>query len=125
MVMAPILKWSTAAAIVLLAGIFIGRATAPKIDSENLRRTIASDIRRDLNQQLGQLVRDEVTKNASSTIASGHRYTDQVAQELYVALKKDVDTVALNADAGLRQTEQQLVQLADYQQPQNLPGPNQ
>jgi hypothetical protein len=34
-----------------------------------------------------------------------------------LALKKDVDTIAVNADAGLRQAEQQLVHLAGYSQP--------
>ena len=37
----------------------------------------------------------------------------------FVALKKDVDTMAVLTDAGLRRAEQQLVQLADYTQPAN------
>jgi hypothetical protein len=122
---APLVKWAAAAAIVLLAGVLIGRATAPKIDPENLRQTITTDIRRDLTQQLDQLVRQEVVRNAALTLDSGHRYTDQVAQQLYVLLKKDVDTVAFNADAGLRNTALQLFQLADYKQPENPVDQNQ
>ena len=38
----------------------------------------------------------------------------------FVSLKKDVDTVALNTDAGLRDTAQELVQLADYKQPAGI-----
>jgi hypothetical protein len=123
-VLAPILKWAAAATVVLMAGVLIGRATSPKIDPQNLRLAIASDVRRDLSQQLTQLVQEEVGRNASLTLASGHRYTDQVAQQLYVLLKKDVDTVAVNADAGLRNTAQQLFQLADYKQPQTPSNPN-
>ena len=35
----------------------------------------------------------------------------------YVSLKKDLDTVAVWTDVGLRRAQQQLVQLADYTQP--------
>jgi hypothetical protein len=41
----------------------------------------------------------------------------------YVSLKKDLDTLAVNADAGLRQTEQQLIQMANYTQPLNVSNP--
>jgi hypothetical protein len=37
----------------------------------------------------------------------------------YLQLKKDVDTLAVNADAGLRHTEQQLIQLAGLNQTDN------
>jgi hypothetical protein len=35
----------------------------------------------------------------------------------FVLLKKDLDIVAVNTDAGLRRTEQQVIQLADAAQP--------
>jgi len=35
----------------------------------------------------------------------------------YVSLKKELDTVAVWTDVGLRHAQQQLVQLADYTQP--------
>ena len=56
---------------------------------------------------------------SSSPLASSHRYSDQVAQQIYVLLKKDVDTIAVNAAAGLNQTAQRLVELADDKEPQN------
>ena len=37
------------------------------------------------------------------------------------SLKKELDTVAVNTDAGLRHTEQGLVQLAGYAQPAVAP----
>ena len=121
---APVMKWAMAAAIVLFAGVLIGRATAPKVDVEKLKVAIAPQIQRELSSQMAELAREEAARAVSVSLASGRRYTDQVAQQLYVALKKDVDTVALNTDLGLRHTAQQLFQLADFKQPQNLDKPN-
>ncbi len=123
----PFFKWAAAAAIVLVAGISIGRATAPKVDLEKLRRAIAPEVQHNLSQEMARLVHEEVARTASLTATSSQRYTDQVAQQLYVRLvllKQDVDTVAVNADAGLRRTAQQLVQLADYEEPKNPAEPN-
>ena len=120
-----LLKWSAATAVILLAGIVIGRATVPRVNAEQLRASLAPAIKREVTAELVQLVRDEATKSAALTLRASHKYTDQVTDQLYVALKKDVDTVALNADAGLRHTAQQLVQLADYQAPQTPDVPNQ
>jgi anti-sigma factor RsiW len=125
----PLLKWAVAAAVVLAVGISIGRATAPKVDVEKLRLALAPQLERDLSREMVQLVRQEVVRTTSLTLASDRRYADQVAaeyaQQIYVVLKKDLDTVALNADAGLRNTEQQLFQLADYKEPENPATPNQ
>lgn len=115
----PWFGWATATAVVLLCGVFLGRATAPKVDVEKLRTSLAPEIRKELSAELAQLVREETARTASLTLASGRRYTDQIAQQLFVVIKKDVDTLAENTDAGLRNTAQQLVQLADYQPSQN------
>jgi hypothetical protein len=126
---APILKWAMAAAFVLLGGILIGRATAPTVDIDKLRSAIAPQIRRDLTSELAALAREEATKTASLTLASGRKYTEQVsaayAQQTYMLLKKQIDTIAVNADEGLRDTAQQLFQLADYKQVKNPVDPNQ
>jgi len=118
----PLLKWAMAAAIVLFAGILIGRATAPRADMEKLRAEVVPQIQRELSGQMAQLAREEAARAASVSLASSRRYADQLAQQLYLAVKKDVDTLALNTDAGLRDTAQQLVQLADYKQPVKTPN---
>ncbi len=110
----PLLRWAAVSALVLAAGIAIGRATAPRVDPVSLRLAITPEIKRQLNEELAQFAREEAARAASLSLASGRRYTDQIAQQLYVTLKRDVDTVAYNADAGLRHTAQQLVQLADF-----------
>jgi len=115
-VMLPFLKWAVAAVVVLFAGVVIGRATAPRVDVEKLRATIAPQIQQQLNSQLAELAQQEAARAA----ALSRRYTDQVAQQLYLAVKRDVDTLAVNTDEGLRHTAQQLVQLADFQEPEPL-----
>ena len=42
----------------------------------------------------------------------------------FFSLRKDLETVALNSDVGLRQTHQQLVRLADYSQANTIPPTN-
>ncbi|HTL18451.1 MAG TPA: zf-HC2 domain-containing protein [Patescibacteria group bacterium] len=112
----PFLKWAVTAMVVLFAGVLIGRATAPKVDAEKLRATIVPQIQQQLSSQLAELAHQEVARAAGLS----RTYTDQVAQQLYVAIKKDVDTLALNTDAGLRDTARQLVQLADFKEPEPL-----
>lgn len=111
------LRWSAATALVLLAGIWVGRTTAPQPDTARLRATLLPEIRQDLQDQTALLVRQELAKASSSTLAANQRYADRVGQQVYVALKKDLDTLAVNAAAGLRSTEEQLVQFADYNPP--------
>ena len=145
-IFAPALKWAVAAAIVLAAGVSLGRLSAPGANAEKMRATIEPQIRQQLRQDFGQLLRDELAKTASATrAAAGEQAKGLMAnyasmleirraedrQAIYavldklesqrvadfVALKKDVDTVAVATDASLRDTERQLVQLADYRQP--------
>jgi hypothetical protein len=120
----PVLKWAMAAAVVLFAGILIGRTTSPKVDMEKLRAAVVPQIQQELSAQMAQLARQEAARAAALTLASSRTYTDQMAQQLYVAVKKDVDILAFNTDVGLRHTAQQLVQLADFKQPEPLNTPN-
>lgn len=117
----PMLSWAVGAAMILFLGVVIGRASSPKVDVEKLRQAIAPRIAEDLRAQLTQVAREEAARAGALTFASGQRYTDQVAQQLYNSVKKDIDTVALNTEAGLSHTAQQLYQLADYNEPQT-PG---
>jgi hypothetical protein len=122
---APLLKWAAAAAIVLGLGFGFGRLTASRADAERVRALIEPEIRRQLSQEFAQLVREETAKVTAATLAAANRLTEdtiaEYSQTLYAALKRDLDTVAVNADAGLQRTEQQLVQLAGYAQPANTP----
>jgi hypothetical protein len=121
----PMLSWAAGAAIILLLGIVIGRATSPKVDVEKLQQAIAPRIADQLRSEMAEVARDEAARAGAFTLASGRRYTDQVAQQLYVAVKKDVDTLAYNTDAGLSHNAQQLYQLANYKEPPTATTPNQ
>src|SRR5437773_2619311 len=124
---APYLNWAAAAALLLLLGFGIGRLTA-KADVDKVRAAIEPAMRRELSQEFARLVREEVSKSAVATLAASGQQAEQaiyaVLENLesqsfvqFVSLKKDLDTVALNTDAGLRDTQQELVQLTDYKQP--------
>jgi len=119
--MLPFLKLAGAVALILLLGIVIGRATSPKVDLEKLRAAMVAQVERDLGPELAQIARDEATRTASLTLSASRRYTEQLAQQVWVAVKRDVDTLAVNTDAGLRH----MFQLADYKQPQSENLPNQ
>ena len=97
-------------------------------------------------------MRAELNKSAADTLAASGEQTEELAADYaaaleakrtednqaiytalqkldsqriadYLSLKRDLDTVALNTDAGLRRTEQQMVQLADYTQPAGTSNP--
>ncbi len=121
----PVLQWAAAAALVLLAGIWIGRITSPTMNPEKLRAMLLPELRQALHEETAALVRQEMTNATSVTLASSQRYTDQVGQQVYLVLKKEVDTLAVNAENRLRNTAEQLVQLADYKVPQTQQTPNQ
>ena len=110
-----------AAAVVLFAGLAVGRFTASAPDPQKLRAAIEPQIRQALRQEMALVASDQIERAASTAIATAGEEAHQVAaayaQEVYLLLKKDIDTLALNADAGLRLTAQQIVQLTDSKAP--------
>ncbi len=143
---APILNWAAAAALVLLVGFGAGRLTAARADVAKVRAALAPELRRELSQEFARFVHDELERSASATLAAAGQQTDQAVTLLakalqtqraednrtvsealnklesqsfaqFVSLKKDLDTVAVNADDRLRDTAQGLVELAGYSKP--------
>lgn len=143
----PVFKWAAAAAVFLLVGFSIGRLTSASADVEKVRVAIEPQMRQEFTRMLQQ----ELNKTASATLAASGEQAkalladyatafetkraednDAIFSALekldsqrvadYLSLKKDVDTVALNTDAGLRSAEQQLIQLADYTPPPANPN---
>ena len=137
-VFALALRW-TAAAVALIfmlsLGFSLGRFTSASGDPAKLREAIEPQIRQELRAEFAQLLHQELAKTAAATQAACAEQTkdwlSQYAQSVNaqleterteriadcLSLKRDVDTIAINADAGLRTTKQQLAQLADYSQP--------
>jgi hypothetical protein len=138
----PILKWAASAMLVLGLGFGVGRiSTAGSLAAKD-RAALKLQLKQELQQELAQLVRDEMSRATPATLATARSEANKLlaayatsleAQrdtdtqtirtaldrlELQtISLKKELDTVAVNTDVGLQQTEQQLAQLAVYKQP--------
>ncbi len=136
----PVLaRWAAAAILMLALGFALGRSSGG-VSPE----TVAA-LHDDLRGELEELLKAQVAENTSAILAAAQDHTTAVVRELvdlyqaerladsremasllaqldaaraadYLALRKDLETVALNSDVGLRQTRQQLVRLADYSQ---------
>jgi len=109
--LAPFLNWAAAAAVVVALGFSVGRFTATSAAAERVRQTIEPQIRSELRQEFAKMLREELDKSESQRLAD------------LVALKKDLDTVAVMTDASLRRTQRQMVELADYAQPASFSRP--
>jgi hypothetical protein len=121
----PLLKWAAAAVVMLGIGFSIGRLTSATVDIARVRAAIEPLVRRQIHQEMAQSLGEfartiETNRNADkrAIYAALDKLESQHAGD-FISLKKDLDTVAVLTDAGLRHTEQQLVQLADYTQPAN------
>jgi anti-sigma factor RsiW len=112
-VLAPFLKWAAAAVIVLGLGFGLGRVTARQADLETVRARVEPEIRREFTEML----RREIDKSSATTLAQAQRQAEEVGAAYYALLKKDLDTVAINTDVSLQQTERNLLQVAEYSQP--------
>jgi len=114
---APLLRLAAAATVLLSIGFGLGRFTASKATAERVRAAIEPQLRQELKQQMAQLVREEVNRSVPAALAAANEQADKIAatwaQALWFSLKKDVDTVAVHVDAGLRDTRE-LIQLAGY-----------
>ena len=150
-VVAPfVLKWAAAAGLILCVGFGVGRFTSSSPNSEKIRAALEPQIRQELRSEFAQMLHDEMGRATEATLAKSETQTRQLlaaydttleakraadqqaiyavldqmdSQRVadYLLLKKDLDTVAVNTDVGLRQTEQRLVQLADYVPPSASP----
>jgi anti-sigma factor RsiW len=109
----PFLKWAAAALLVLGLGFGFGRLTARQVDVEQVRAQVEPEIRR----EFAALLRQEIAKSSATTLAQAQRQAEQVGAAYYALLKKDLDTVAINTDVSLQQTERNLLQVAEYTQP--------
>ena len=139
---APVLKWAAAAVLMLALGLGFGagRVSAAKSDVARVRAALEPQLR----QELARMLQDELSRSSEATLAAARsetqkslaafdtsmetrRTADNEAihtalarlQLQNVSLKKELDTVAVNTDAGLEHTEQQLAQLAVYRSPGN------
>ncbi len=111
--LAPFLKWAAAAALVLGLGFGFGRVTARQADLDTVRARVEPEMRR----EFAQMLRQEIDKSSATTLVQAQRQAEEVGAAYYALLKKDLDTVAINTDVSLQQTERNLLQVAEYSQP--------
>jgi hypothetical protein len=124
---APFFRLAAAAVVVLSVGFTAGRLSATGATAEKVRAAVEPQLRRELRQELAQLAREEANRTASATLAAANEQSDKIAsayaQALWFSLKKDVDVLAVNVDAGLRNTTQELIQMIDYKHPDGTTDP--
>jgi hypothetical protein len=131
----PVLRWATAAALFLGAGIFIGQAFSPSRSevaalkasvvqlSQNMQRAGDSDLAASV-AAARTAAHAETLRLLSqySTLQDNQRTADQLALkdvldgvDLRIAtLRNELETVAVNTEGSFQQTRQNLAQLASY-----------
>jgi hypothetical protein len=92
-----------------------------------LRREIAAQIKTELHTDMERsisLTAQETLEKSRKLLADNSLALESARatelQQLYailLKLRRDVDTVAINADVGLRLTQEQLMQIVNYDSP--------
>ena len=116
---APFLRLAAAAVVILSLGFVAGRFAGLRANAQTVRAAIEPDLRKEIRLEMAQMVTDEVNRASAATLSAAGEQADRISaaysQALWFSLKKDVDTVAVHVDAGLRDTRQRLNQLVDYE----------
>ena len=138
----PVLNWALGLACVTLlaAGFSLGRLSFGAGTRSRNEARLIEQTKQELRAEFAQALREEISKAATATLAASTEQTQgmladynenvearlQLEKEQRVAaclaLKRDVDTLAINADAGLQTTAQHLAQLASLHLAQNTPS---
>jgi hypothetical protein len=105
----PFFRWAAAAALVLCAGIAIGRATAP--DAAQIKADVAREVREALRQEALAQVKMDSQKPSPELLGLLTQIREQQTAN-YLSLRNDLETLAANADSRLQMTRRQIVELA-------------
>lgn len=93
-------RWAAAAAVLLGVGIAIGATLRKGPDVAELQRSI-------------QALEERADRERATTLAALQELEQRRVGDL-IALRRDLEQVAVATDAGLKMTQSQLVQLASY-----------
>jgi len=121
----PMLKWGIAAALFVSFGFGLNSVVAGR-QNEAMTRKIATQIQKESQVHYEALLQKEIADSRAALIAEFKQLRDQDRQDFIQTmqsldqersgevseLRKDLETVALNAAAKLRRTERELGQLA-------------
>jgi len=142
--LSPVFRWAFAGAVLLMLGLgyMVGRLTTPVADPAQLRAAIEPELRQEFRAEFARMMRQELATTAAATLAASGEQTKtwltDYARDIdarleaerterisdCLSLKKDVDTLAINADAGFRHTQEGLALLAQYPQSPSTPSNN-
>jgi hypothetical protein len=134
-IIAPVFRWAVAAAIVLAAGVALGRMTAP--DTKAMRAEVEASVKAAFAEQLQQTVAQSETRLAnvsqeraeelwrvfSDGLSNAREEQRQMTASLldeqrreyetrYVNLRRDLETLAVLADREIQEANLKMIQLA-------------
>lgn len=123
------LEWAAAAALLIGLGLIAGRLTAPRVDSERLRADLRRELQSDLhtvleaaNDRTDRRIEDLAAawetarqQDQHATLALLNR-TERLRQGDVAWLRRDLDTLAVNAGERLDTTQRALGQLVHVSQ---------
>jgi hypothetical protein len=122
----PVLRWAAAAALLLAAGIGIGRLGAPNANAVRNAMQIELEsrlaaARLESQQSFVALLKDLDQKREAETanLLVTLKQMDARRAAEAARLRRDLDTVAVVSDARLSQTQEQLDQLTNPTQPED------
>src|SRR5439155_13981573 len=96
----PLVRWAAAASLMIGIGFGVGRfATPATANAGKIRAAIEPEIRQQLRQEFTQLLRDELDKAASATLAASGEQTKHWVEDYAKALeaKRTEDSQAIYA----------------------------
>lgn len=96
----PWVRWAAAAAVFVGVGIAIGASARKGPDVTAMQQTIAA-------------LEERAEKDRAATVAALQELETRRVSDL-IAMRRDLERVAVATDAGLKLTQSQLVQLASY-----------
>lgn len=129
------LRWAIAACLVLAMGLAAGRWTAPRVDLAQIRNELAPALRTELraelqsqllaasqvaqdhtDQRIADLARawDAARQQDRETVVAYQQRSDRQTKAELANLRRDLETVAVNADVRLDTTQRSLGQLLTY-----------
>ena len=112
----PALRWAAAAAVVLGVGFGLGHFTAPRADEAAMRVVFQSETAHVARAYESKLDEDRAAiVDILKTMKAQH-------DTEYSALRRALETVAVNAEDGLRSAAFQIGELATIAQPAANPG---
>jgi len=122
----PITKFAAAAVLLLAVGYIVGRASAPTVDTEELRAALRQDLIEQLNdrlqsafaagcaqikEELQRQVRRDLTEFAAQTLAASGTLTNQRLMELIQLIEATRRRERQQIEAAFEQIEQEKVLL--------------